>query len=186
MPSGWHKSNPHCPKVPCPVLPLPKPRYLRGQQPQPRPVPTRPRQPTESPSSQNSFPFSLTKGSCFQLRSNKHGGRRGNLFPQHFNEENTHGDANAAAARCLPILLPPGPILLPAGLALLPAGIVQGCSYPPAASAPASQGGLAGKASQIPGMGCSGSRALPRVGSRHGLEGNGQQHPGRGEGICTN
>lgn len=137
MPSRWPKSNPHCPKVLCPVVPLPKLRYLRGQWPQPRPVPTRPRQPTESPSCQNSFPFSLTKSSRFQLRNNKHGGRRGNLFPQHFNEENTHGDANAAAVRCLPILLPPGLILI-----LLPAGIVQGCAEPPAAPAPASRGGL--------------------------------------------
>lgn len=36
MPSGWPKSNPHRPKLPCPVLPLPKPRYLRGQRPQPQ------------------------------------------------------------------------------------------------------------------------------------------------------
>lgn len=128
--------------------PLPKLRDLRGQWPQPRPVPAHPRQPTESPSCQNSFPFSLTKSSRFQLRNNKHGGRRGNLFPQHFNEENTHGDANAAAVRCLPILLPPG-------LILLAAGTVQGCAEPPAA--PGLHPGL-DRASQI-GMGCSRSRA---------------------------
>lgn len=45
---------------------------------------------SKSPFSQNYFTFSLTKGSCFHLSSNKHQGRRGNLFPQHFNEENTH------------------------------------------------------------------------------------------------